>query len=171
MSVVMYEVANHGNTEYEEVFKGKKIRIPANGSIQMPKADANQFLAQMAVNEKGRLVPKMLSSKRISPEGANEMICNFCGKDDFKNRDEFLIHINTHAKDKYKDEALDKRLEESDKPFKCPFCNFRCGNEYSMKRHIETQHFQKRKGVKGENSDGPDSDTDLQPGKGASGRK
>lgn len=144
MATIQIEITNNDTKEYTEKFREKEVRIPAGGSIVMAKSDANSFLAQMAQDERGKLKPKMLSSRVIGSQSGVSHTCTFCGKD-FTNAEALLEHGKTHSAHVYKNEELDKKEapKAEEYPYKCPFCDFACKSDFSMKRHIEVKHIKK----------------------------
>jgi hypothetical protein len=165
MATIQIEITNNDTKEYTEKFREKEIRIPAGGSIVMAKSDANSFLAQMAQDERGKLKPKMLSSRAIGSQSGVSHTCSYCGKD-FLNAEALLEHGKAHSAHAYKNEELDKKeaSKAEEYPFKCPFCEFACKSDFSMKRHIEVKHIKK-----GNIKD--DTESSLQPNESAVGGK
>ena len=115
-------VVNGNTIEHVERFKGREIRIPAGGSIEMDEDDAILFKSQFRtpVYDKGRNQTRE-SMKIINVEplihGAtaevkpDEHRCMACNKT-FQNKAGLSSHIRMNHKDQLVDDDARKELEK-----------------------------------------------------------
>lgn len=123
--MALVRVLNGNKIEHVEKFKGKEIRIPAGGSIEMEEDDAVLFKSQFRtpIYDKGRNQTveskKIISIEPLNRPGAvaqpakkhNELVCMACGFE-AQNKAGLSSHIRTNHKGQMVDDDARKEIEK-----------------------------------------------------------
>lgn len=122
MSVRMVEVWNDGNKEYQEMFRGNLVTIPAKDKIVMEDPDASQFLGQFTPIRRdaqgNNLTSKPLRKVYITEATQAELKCMMCGKNDAKTQADLDAHIAEMHQASMIDEEAKKELNKKSKFFR-----------------------------------------------------
>lgn len=127
------KVLNLNDYDYEEMYNGTLIRIPAKGHVTMEYFEANQFLGKMnplILDKEGRIDKKSYKMLRIDSgdlkDALDELnapktdekdavyVCHSCGKD-FRTKKGLLTHIKRYHQGEMVDkDARDELLDDEE---------------------------------------------------------
>lgn len=122
----MVHVVNDNKYPFSQVFKGRKIEIPAGKYIEMDDAEAEEFLGLFSPIKKDandqpdpRSYKMLRKVKKVFTKPAEDALgykCNACGKDCTSDAD-LKKHVESeHSGEQFVDPEIEEQIKHTKKP-------------------------------------------------------